>query len=526
MFAPLYASFTRFPVRATVLLCILQFSSLSIAQNRVAQDDVVQDDVAQKGVAQNEKFSRKVVLDAANELSMIPYNPPLPVPDPLLALDYDQYRKIRYQKEAAIWGGSPTKFSIELFAPGNLYTSGVDISVIENGMVVNVPVDEDTFTSAAPEILELLAAVGKVAGFRLHYFLNNPDYRDEFVVFQGASYFRAVSRGQNYGLSARGLAIDVAEPTGEEFPVFRKFWIERPSSRADSIVVHALLDSPRVTGAYRFGIYPDDPTRLDVEVTLFAREELRHIGLAPLTSMFMFGDMDRADSPDYRAAVHDSQGLAMITGQGEHLWRPLSNPTKLETSFFKDTNPQGFGLIQRSREFDDYQDLQAQYHKRPSAWVSPVGDWGTGQVVLLEIPTRLEANDNIVMYWRPMNPLMPGTPLNFSYQLSWPNDSPLSIKTARINRTAYGLKIATPYPQIAIDYTGLPADLVLDDLTFDTSLSAGKLIETQAEPVDATTVRLFVTIDVEGEKLSEIRVQPKYKGAVIGETLLYRWTDG
>lgn len=505
MCLPLHASYSNFLIRSLIFLCVLQFSAPAAAQ---------------------ERFSRKVVLDAASALAMLPYTPPLPVPDPLLALDYDQYRKIQYQKEAAIWGGSPTKFSIELFAPGNLYTSGVDISVIENGEVVDVPVENDTFTSAAPEILELLAAVDKVAGFRLHYFLNNPDYKDEFVVFQGASYFRAVSRGQNYGMSARGLAIDVAEPTGEEFPLFRQFWIERPSSRSDSIVVHALLDSPRVTGAYRFGIYPDDPTHLDVEVTLFARDELRHIGLAPLTSMFMFGDMDRSDIPDYRTAVHDSQGLAMLTGQGEHLWRPLTNPTTLQISGFGDVNPRGFGLVQRNRLFEDYQDLQAQYHKRPSTWITPIGDWGAGQVVLVEIPTRSEANDNIVAYWRPLNPLMPGTPYSFSYQLSWPNDNPLPLETARISRSAYGFKLATSYPQIALDYTGLPADYVIDDLTFDTSLSAGTLIETQAEPVDATTVRLFITIDVEGETLSEIRVQPKYKGAVIGETLLYRWTDG
>lgn len=506
MLSSFHRSHPHFLVRATVLLCALQFSSLSSAQG--------------------EKFSRQVVMEAASALAMMPYAPPMPVPEPLLALDYDQYRKIQYDKEAAIWGGSPTKFSIELFAPGNLYTSGVDISVVENGEVVDVPVEEDTFTSAAPEILELLAAVDKVAGFRLHYPLNNPDYKDEFVVFQGASYFRAVSRGQNYGMSARGLAIDVAEPTGEEFPIFRQFWIERPSSRSDSIVVHALLDSPRVTGAYRFGIYPDDPTHLDVEVTLFAREELRHIGLAPLTSMFMFGEMDRSDIPDYRTAVHDSQGLAMLTGQGEYLWRPLSNPATLQISGFGDTNPRGFGLVQRNRVLGDYQDLQAQYHKRPSTWVTPIGNWGTGQVVLVEIPTRSEANDNIVAYWRPLNPLMPGTPYSFSYQLSWPDDNPLAAETARISRTAYGLKIATPNPQIVVDYTGLPVDFAMDDLSFDTSLSVGNVLETQAEPVDNTTVRLFITIDVDGETLSEVRVQPKYKGDVIGETLLYRWTSG
>src|SRR5690606_21719575 len=250
----------------------------------------------------------------------------------------------RYRKQAAIWGNTPSRFSIELFAPGNLYESGIDLSVVESGQSIDVPVENDTFEANSPEIVQLLAEIDKVAGFRLHYPLNNAEYQDEFVVFQGASYCRAVSRGQTYGLSARGLAIDVAEPTGEEFPIFRKFWIERPSSRADRIVVHALLDSPRVAGAYRFGIFPDEPTRLDIEATLFARSQLNHIGLGALTSMFLFGGMDKPDIPDYRNAVHDSNGLAMLTGAGEYLWRPLTNPTTLQISAFQDENPKGFGL--------------------------------------------------------------------------------------------------------------------------------------------------------------------------------------
>lgn len=475
--------------------------------------------------AEGERFSHDVVLAAANTLASNPYVPPMAVPEALLALDYDQYRSIRYRKQAAIWGNTPSRFSIELFAPGNLYASGIDLSVVESGQAIDVPVENDTFEAENENILRLLAEIDKVAGFRLHYPLNNEEYQDEFVVFQGASYFRAVSRGQTYGLSARGLAIDVAEPTGEEFPIFRKFWIERPSSRADSIVVHALLDSPRVSGAYRFGIYPDDPTRLEVEATLFARTELTHIGLGSLTSMFLFGGLDGSAIPDYRNAVHDSSGLAMLTGQNEYLWRPLNNPDSLQISSFIDRNPKGFGLTQRARQLEDFEDLQAMYHNRPSSWVSPRGEWGDGHVVLVEIPTRSEANDNIVAYWRPRTPLLPGEPFHFEYHLSWPDDSPLPRDFSRVDRTAYGLKLATEFPQMAIDYTGLPEAIDLKEISFETSLSAGALVENLTEPKGTTGARLFITFDPQGAQSSEIRVQPRYQGAVIGETLLYRWLE-
>jgi periplasmic glucans biosynthesis protein len=475
--------------------------------------------------AQSESFSRAVILEEARVLAGLPFSPPPAVPDALLALDYDQYRQIQYQKEAAVWGGTRTRFSIEMFAPGNLYNSGVEIFIVENGEAKIFPVETDTFTASSPDIVDLLAAVDKVAGFRLHYPLNTTEYEDEFIVFQGASYFRAVSKGQNYGLSARGLALDVAEPTGEEFPIFRKFWIERPSSRSDSIVVHALLDSPRVSGAYRFGIYPDDPTRMDVEATLFTRETLTHIGLGPLTSMYTFGSMDSPDVPDYRAAVHDSNGLAILTGQDEYLWRPLQNPNTLQVSYFGDTNPKGFGLAQRNRKLEDFQDLEAQYQRRPSAWVSTRGSWGPGSVVLVEIPTRSETNDNIVAYWRPRLPLLAGSEFSFAYQLSWPDDSPLPAESARIVRTAYGFKLATTNPQFVIDYAYLADGIVMEELTIDASTSNGSVLETLVNQSGPNSVRLFVTIDPEGASLSEIRVQPKYRGNVVGETMLFRWIE-
>ena len=475
--------------------------------------------------AQDQRFSRSVVIEAARTLSESRYQPLEEVPDELLSLNYDQYRSIRYRKGAAIWGGTPTQFSIEFFAPGNLYDTGVDISIVENGQALPIPLDEDAFEGVSAEISEILTSIAKVAGFRLHFSFNE-DYQDEFVVFQGASYFRAVSGGQSSGLSARGLAIDVAEPSGEEFPIFREFWIERPSSRAESIVVHALLDSPRVAGAYRFGIYPGTPTRIDVEATLFARSELDHIGIGTLTSMYAFGSMDAPDVPDYRSAVHDSNGLAMVNGQGEYIWRPLNNPRALQVSAFMDYNPQGFGLMQRHREFHDYQDLEAGYHRRPSAWIRPVGNWGEGHVVLAEIPTPSEFNDNIVAYWRPATPLVPGEPFQFAYHMSWPDQRPLPEGFGRVVRSAYGIKLAEPYPQMVIDYSELPADINVNEIVFDVSLSRGRVIETLAQPNHLNGARVVLTFDPQGSQLSEISIRPTYQGEAIGETWLYRWTNG
>ncbi|HDZ08175.1 glucan biosynthesis protein G [Pseudohongiella sp.] len=473
--------------------------------------------------AQEARFSHNVVIEAARALAETRFQPLEAVPDELLSLNYDQYRSIRYRKGAAIWGGTPTRFSIEFFAPGSLYDTGVDISIVENARALPIPLDEDAFEGVSDEIGEILASIAKVAGFRLHYSFNE-DYQDEFIVFQGASYFRAVSEGQSYGLSARGLAIDVAEPTGEEFPIFREFWIERPSSRADSIVVHALLDSPRVTGAYRFGIYPGAPTRMDVEATLFARSELRHIGIGTLTSMYTFGSMDTSDRPDYRSAVHDSDGLAILNGKGEYIWRPLNNPRALQISAFMDYNPQGFGLMQRQRSLEDYQDLEANYHSRPSAWIRPVGNWGEGHVTLVEIPTPSEFNDNIVAYWQPATPLVPGEPFRFAYHMSWPDERPLPEGFGRVTRSAYGLKLAQPHPQMVIDYSDLPAGINLNDVNFDVTVSAGTVLETIAQPNHLDGARFIVTFDPRGAELIEIRGKPVLQGQPIGETWLYRWT--
>ncbi len=228
-------------------------------------------------------------------------------------------------------------------------------------------------------------------------------------MFQGASYFRAVAQHLLYGLSARGLAINTAEPSGEEFPAFTHFWIERPAPRASSIVIYALLESASTTGAYRFTVQPGVETVMDVELTLFPRADMHVVGIAPLTSMFLFDETNRGRLDDYRPEVHDSDGLQITSKTGEHIFRQLANPIKLQVSTFTTQPPQGFGLVQRSREQSDFQDFENLYERRPSAWVEPKGDWGAGAVELVEIPSGRESNDNIVAFWRPAQASESGT---------------------------------------------------------------------------------------------------------------------
>ncbi len=471
-------------------------------------------------------FSHDTVVEIARNLSETIFIEPQKVPEALTKIDYSTYRKINFQQNAAVWGGTPTLFSIQLFAPGFLYKELVDIAVVENGQSFPVELSESSFRVPDESIGKLLAEVGKYAGFRLHYPINSNDCNDEFIVFQGASYFRGISKGQVYGLSTRGLAINVAKPKGEEYPLFKRFWIERPSKHHNAIVVHALLDSKSVAGAYRFGIYPGAPTWMDVNVILFPRQDVQHVGLAPLTSMFMHGGIDRSDTPDYRPAVHDSEGLLMENGNGEKIWRPLNNPRKLQVSSFMGENPKGFGLIQRHRQFDYYQDLEAKYHLRPSAWIEPSGAWGKGHIELFEIPSDSEANDNIVAYWKPEDGLKKGQPFAYSYRITWPDNIPKKMGKMSVVRTAGGQKLfADKINEIVIDYRPLKADEI-NSIEIDASISKGAVLESRIESnPNIDGARVFITFDLKNFDVAELRVQLRQNDKPIGMTWLYRLTS-
>ncbi|MFL5286900.1 MAG: glucan biosynthesis protein [Rhodopila sp.] len=319
-------------------------------------------------------FDASTVRSLARQLAQQAYKPPEnSLPDPLKSMDYEAYRAIRFDPGHALWRGGNRKFTAEFFHRGFIYKDRVDIYEVADGKATPIRYSSELFTFSKGTLPT--ADLG-FAGFRIHYPLNRPDYYDEVCAFLGASYFRAVAKGQGYGLSARGLAIKTADQGGEEFPVFKAFWLERPAPGADLIVVHALLDSPSCAAAFRFTIRPGEDTIFDTESALYPRADIAAAGLAPLTSMFLFDANDRARVDDWRAAVHDSAGLGLRTGADERIWRPLANPKTLQISAFVDTSPRGFGLMQRPLDFAGYQDLEAHYEKRPSAWVEPIGDWG------------------------------------------------------------------------------------------------------------------------------------------------------
>jgi glucans biosynthesis protein len=367
--------------------------------------------------ASDEVLDFEVLRYQAKVLAEKPYVlKPSPVPEALLKLSYDQYRDIRFRPEESLWRRDRLPFELQLFHPGFNFDRTVQINTISGRSVDPVPFSPGLFDYGMNRIPRASSTIG-FAGFKILYPLNKPG--DELGAFLGVSYFRFLCQHAYYGLSARGLAVNTGEPGGEEFPVFKEFWVERPAANASSLVVYALLDGPSVTGAYRFEITPGAETTTLVHAVIYCRHNPGVLGLAPMTSMFWHGENTNADYDDFRPEVHDSDGLMVFTGAGEWIWRPLTNPDSVRVATFSDDSPRGFGLIQRDRQFEDYQDLEAYYHMRPSAWVEPMGHWGKGAVRLVELHAPDETADNITAFWVPETLPKPGEPIELSYRLHW-----------------------------------------------------------------------------------------------------------
>jgi glucans biosynthesis protein len=473
-------------------------------------------------------FSAADVLKQARALAAEKFvRPKADLPKVFQELGYDQYRDIRFKRERAIWASEGLPFLVELFHRGFLFIDPVAISIVADGRARRVAYSPDLFTFGPNVPPPPEGTVTDFAGFRLLARIHRPEEVDEFAVFQGASYFRAVAKGQEYGISARGLALNTAAAEGEEFPFFRAFWIERPAVEASAIVVHALLDSASTTGAYRFTIRPGDPTVMDVELTLFPRVELKQAGLAPLTSMFFFGPNDRLGIDDFRPAVHDSEGLAIWNGRGEWLWRPLINPETLQVSAFLDNNPRGFGLLQRRRAFADYQDLEARYERRPSLWVEAIGDWGEGAVQLIEIPSKSEWNDNVVAFWRPSHTLPAQAEYRFTYRLHWCWNPPAMPARATTADTRVGAGPEKGTRRFVIDFTGgrlgeLKADAPVEAVI---TTSAGSIQHPVAQPNPAAGGwRVSFVLAPGGAALCELRGVLRLGDELLSEVWSYRWT--
>lgn len=437
-------------------------------------------------------FSLDDVAGRAKELAGQKFETPRSnLPKEFRDMKFADYQKIRFRNEKAEWADAKTPFKLSFYHQGMHFDTPVRINEVTATTVNEIKYDPARFDFGDlqfdPKSTEQLG----YAGFRVLFPINKADKQDEIMTMLGASYFRVIGKGQVYGLSARGLALDTALPSGEEFPRFREFWVERPNEGDKQLVIFALLDSPRSTGAYKLTLRPGKDTTVDVESRVFLRDRVSRLGIAPLTSMFLFGSNQPSRVQNYRHELHDSTGLSIHAGNGEWLWRPLNNPKHLAVSSFTVENPRGFGLLQRGREFARYEDLDDRYDKRPSAWIEPKGDWGKGTVDLVEIPTADETNDNIVAFWNPEKIPEPGQPLEHNYRLHWTLDedafhSPDVAWVKQTLRSTGDVKqsnlIRQPDGSIAflLDYEGP----VLAALAEDTAVRSQVSVDDNAELVE------------------------------------------
>jgi glucans biosynthesis protein len=387
-------------------------------------------------------FSFDSLVAEARTLALQPWRPAQAVaPDLLDRIDYDAYQKIRYRKARSLQLDRNGRTPVQLFHLGRYFKEPVRIGVVDAGEAREVLYRPELFEIPVGHVARELPEGAGFAGFRVM----TPDLESDWLAFLGASYFRSSGPYNQYGLSARGLAIDTGLPTPEEFPRFTEFWLEGSEAGDTAITIHALLDSPSVTGAYRIRTERLTDTRdihrvvMDIDVELFARRDIKRLGIAPFSSMFWYGEHSRTQAADWRPEIHDSDGLAIWTGSGERIWRPLNNAPRVMTSAFVDRDIKGFGLLQRDRDFVHYLDDGVFYERRTSVWVEPLDGWGSGAVHLLEIPTDDEVHDNIAVYWCPDEPLRAGDQRRYRYRLSWLDDIPFPETLGRATATWTGM---------------------------------------------------------------------------------------
>jgi glucans biosynthesis protein len=468
------------------------------------------------------------VVQRAKELAGAPYKKSNGLSKELQDLDQDRYHEIRYRTERYWWRGANLPFELAFFHEGWFFDQPVRINEVNAQGVREIPFDPGDFDYGSNKLdASKLRGLG-FAGFRVHYPLNSR-YKDEVLSFLGASYFRALGTGQMYGSSARGLAVDTAVSSGEEFPRFVEFWIERPTPNAKELIIYGLLDSRRVTGAYRFVLKPGVDTAIDVKMRLYLREAVSKLGLAPLTSMFFFGANQRSTYDDYRPEVHDASGLSVLTGSGEWIWRPLSNPRRLLVTSFATKDPGGFGLMQRERNYLSYQDTEARHELRPSIWVDPKGKWGAGRVELVQIPAPDESNDNIVAYWVSDAAPPVKEPLDLEYRLLWQKDAETRPPTSWVTQTRRGRGyMRNPDNAIGfvIDFEGPALAKLASDAKVETVLS----VDSNAQIVERSGYRNKVTGGwravlrlrrLDDNKPIEMRGVLRLDGAPISETWSY-----
>lgn len=482
-------------------------------------------------------FSHAALIKRAEEAAKKPYREPYrPAPEIVEKIDYDAHGKIRFKVDHALYADGGGQYPVTFFHLGRFFGKSVKMHTVEGDKAREVLYSAEYFNMPSDSPARGLPADAGFAGFQFRESKSRPDWKTmDWVAFLGASYFRSIGALGQYGLSARGIAIDVAAPTPEEFPDFTEFYIQPAQTDAAPMVLYCLLDGPSISGAFKFSIRRTEGCVMDVEANLFMRKAVNRLGVAPLTSMFWFGEYNRPAMFDWRPEVHDSDGLALWTGSGERIWRPLNNPRSVLVNAFGDDNPRGFGLSQRDRLNENYLD-GVNYDRRPTLWVEPIGGWGAGSVQLIEIPTDDEIHDNIVAFWVPREPVTAGQAFDFKYRLHWVADEPFAAPDlARFTalRMGRGGQPGQPRPpgktKFVLEYAGdiiekLPKE---DPMVPVVTVSRGETSYMFLEPVPSTKRwRLQFDVAHTGTEPIDMRAFIKAGDRAVTETWLYQFHPG
>lgn len=474
-------------------------------------------------------------------LAAADYVPPSrELPEAFADLDYDAYRRIQYRTDASKWLDDDLGYRLQAFHMGWLFPEPVQVFEIVGGEARSIGFGADDFDYHDDAVAD--AAAGAVtfpgvAGFRINAAMNSPSRYDEVVSFLGASYFRALGRNNNYGLSARGLLMNTWLEGPEEFPRFSEFYVEKPTDLGTPLTIYAALESQSVAGAYRFVLTPageaHQETTLEVTARLYFRGDVTELGIAPLTSMYLFAEANRTGFDDYRPQVHDSNGLLIQNEAGEVTWRALNNATTLGTSYFWENNPRAFGLYQRGRDFEAYQDAGAHYERRPSLRIEPIGNWGQGQVRLVEIPSKLEGDDNIAAFWIPEEKATAGSSRELSYRMVWGDLNPdLANPIAHVAETrsgvggVSGVEATENFKKFVIDFAGGELAGMTDETKLEAVAEAagGTITSSVLSRVDANGVwRLVLDVETGQSSNVELKAYVMGLGRKLTETWLYQW---
>lgn len=513
------------------------FSAGKFIGSAVAQETVLK-------LGNPRKFSfddlKKRARDMAREIYISPAVPQREVTE---KITYDEHRKIRFKKGLSLFADQESAHPVQLFHLGSYFQKKVIINIVEDGEAREIFYLDDYFEMPDESPAHQLKTNAGFAGFRFHETNTQTDWSfHDWAAFLGASYFRAIGDTKQYGLSARGLAVNVTiAGKPEEFPDFREFWIEAPREESGESIVYALLDSPSVCGVYRFVLSRSDTVLMDVEKHIYLRKTVDQLGIAPMSSMYWFSETRKPFLADWRPEVHDSDGLKIRTGKDEVLWRPLNNPSKVMTSAFIDEAPRGFGLMQRDRNFDHYLD-GVYYERRPSLWIEPTNSWGKGSVQLVEIPTNMEVHDNIVAMWVPEEKAKAGQHFEFRYKMHWhgsdiENITAASVVATRLSQGGLpGIDFPTKDRKFMIEFKGqslenLPRGAKPEQIV---SVSRGKITHAGGiEPIraDPSTPwdhpsahwRTYFDLQVEGPEPVELRCFLKFGDNVLTETWAYQY---